>query len=185
MRVKPPFWGFWAKMALFRAPRGPPGEGFTSTPPRGPGGGPRALKGPRRGPGVPEGSRIPDPGISDPGVSRIPGGVPPPPGGRGLRSPGDRVRTPIREGFYINPSRRGPAVPAGGPGDRGSRGALPGTSPGGLRPPLPEEGVSATPRGSRRGWVPRRGLEGSPLLLPEEGSSSHGRWPRPSPSPVY
>jgi len=27
--------------------------------------------------------------------------------------------TPREPGFYINPSRRGPAVPAGGPGDRG------------------------------------------------------------------
>jgi len=43
--------------------------------------------------------------------SGTPGGV-----RRPIWDPGGPRRTPPRGGFYINPSRRGPAVPGGGPG---------------------------------------------------------------------
>jgi len=96
------FWPFWPKNPIFGvfsrfwAPGGSPGPrfrgGFTSTPrPGRPG---RAPRGPWRGPG---GSQ-----------KGVPG-----PGGPGSPS-GDsrRPRTPgPGRGFYINPSRRGPAVP--------------------------------------------------------------------------
>jgi len=116
---------FWAILALFGPRRAPAARGFTSTPAppagEGPGapGGPKGLSGPRPeglpGTLVPE---VPDPG---PGI--------PAPGGPGApeprsRDPGTRrgLRTPPRGWFYINPSRRGPAVPAGGPRDQGSPG---------------------------------------------------------------
>jgi len=56
------------------------------------------------------GSRIPDP--VDPGP-RGPGSLPGRPGGAGR--PPRALGAPSPEGFYINPSRRGPAVPQGVP----------------------------------------------------------------------
>jgi len=52
-------------------------------------------------------------GTSRRGLRTLPGSL----AGRGAPgSPGTGVREPRRGGFYINPSRRGPAVPGGGPG---------------------------------------------------------------------
>jgi len=83
------FRGFWAPGGPWP---GPAGGGFTSTPPRGPGTGVPRPRGPGRA------------------LDRVPG----------LRDqdldPGRGPGTGPGRGFYINPSRRGPAVPRGGPG---------------------------------------------------------------------
>jgi len=93
---------------------GAPGRGFYINPSRG-----RRARGP--GPSgtlrdPPLGARAPGAGLRDPGI----------PGGPRTWSPGPPDRVPEtppglpgaprplpRRGFYINPSRRGPAVPAG------------------------------------------------------------------------
>jgi len=95
--------GVDVKQPLVGGPRGPGRPGGGS---QGPGGGTPGTPVPR--------SRIRDP---DPWPGR-PQGAPGDPG-NGVPGP----RRPRRGGFYINPSRRGPAVPgppgAGRPGSRG------------------------------------------------------------------
>jgi len=95
----------------FRAPAGVPGRGFYINPwPGRPGGsqGPgRALRG-SRGPGGVPGTGYPGSQIL--GIGQIPGQGPRP-GREG--APGDPGTGP-RGLFYINPSRRGPAVPGAG-----------------------------------------------------------------------
>jgi len=124
-----------------------------------------------RVPGAPEGPGRP------PGAPRSPGRGLGPCQGPGPRSPGSR--TPRRGGFYINPSRRGPAVPGGprGPGSREDlRGPKTPISPksGKMTPKPPFWGFPGDPPEKAffgtagRGWEsapPRRG--GTP---PEEGA---------------
>jgi len=62
--------------------------------------------------------------------------------------------------FYINPSRRGPAVPAGGPRDWGPQEASLGL-PGSPGPPLPREGYQPPPAGTAGGSPPLPGEGGS------------------------
>jgi len=128
------------------------------SPPRGLGGLGTRVPGDRGGP---ETSGIPDPGI---GVWK-----PLPPGRGGPGRPRDQSREAPRVGFYINPSRRGPAVPGRGPG-------VPKVAPvprgGSGRPPrrswdCPSPG--GTPAGNRGRGSPHRGRGEDPLLLPEEG----------------
>jgi len=116
------FYQKWPKMAILRgsapfrgilALLGPFPRGFYINPsgalPRGrgtPGSLPRRSPGPSRDPGI----RDLDPSLRQ--------GAPPAPGGGfpgtpGPRDPGSRAPDPRRGGFYINPSRRPPAVPRG------------------------------------------------------------------------
>jgi len=116
----------------FSAPgyRGAPARGVDVKPPsrRGLGSGkPR-----NRGFGGPEASG---------GLPGTPGGAPGGPG-KALRSPGapDGVPEPVPgQGFYINPSRRGPAVPGAGPSGPG----VPGPPRG------PPGGPTPRPKGAR------------------------------------
>jgi len=110
-------------------PRGPGARGWCKTPLATPSGaGPGGLGGPRepggpspRGrPGASPGSRIPGSGPGDRSRTRGPGGA--------LREPSRGPGAPWRGGFYINPSRRGPAVPRG-------PGGYPAGNPGRGRPP--------------------------------------------------
>jgi len=157
----------WSDFATWRR-RSRPG-GYRGAPPRGvdvkqppagrPGGAPRPRKGSPGSPGPREGSwtRSRDPGSRGPGSRRAPPGR-----GRAFQTlgpglPGSRARR--RGGFYINPSRRGPAVPGGGSGDRGPGRALR-TSPGGLFPPRPGWG-SQKPLPGNRG-APARGVDVKP-----------------------
>jgi len=110
-----------------------PGRGFYINPSRAPPGpglrDPRALESPSPGAGEPSGT----PGLRDPVPGPGPGPLPGSPGGprRPLRRPGRPLPAPGGGLFYINPSRRGPAVPAGSgsatprrkvtPGRRGPR----------------------------------------------------------------
>jgi len=79
------------------------------------------------------------------------------PGGPRTRSPGSG--TSREGGFYINPSRRGPAVPRGGPGDLGVPGGPKRASgrPLAARPP---PGASQAPPGNR--GAPARGVDVKP-----------------------
>jgi len=120
--------------------RGAPPRGVDVKPPRAEGS-PRALGAPGRPPG-------PRPGRSarprSPG-SRILGswdpapGAPEGPGRPRTRSPG--FRDHARGGFYINPSRRGPAVPGAVPGTWGPQGVQKGPLGGpGRQTPVPGPG---------------------------------------------
>jgi len=107
------FCPFSGKMGILGSRRGTPGEtpgtgpGNRGAPARGvdvkpplagrSGTGPRALPGPGW-PGAPPGPPGPSRGLRDP-----------------LRAPWDPLPGLPGRGFYINPSHRGPAVPAGGP----------------------------------------------------------------------
>jgi len=174
MRGFTPFWPFWAKMGLFGPRRAPPGGGFTSTPGGPPGGSPRGLGGPPGASGSPggvSGTRSPDPGSWG---SPDPWSGTPAPGGRGPPgTPGPR----FREGFYINPSRRGPAVPRRGSGTGGPRGPVSRASreaPDATPPGRGSGPLSQTPRGTAGVGSPRRGRRGLPSLLPEEAVRSSG-----------
>jgi len=135
-------WGSRAPRALpdpRRVPRGPGARGWCKTPLAG-GSGP--------GPRAPEGSEAP---------SRAPGG----PGGPfwGPRGSPGGPGGPSGRGFYINPSRRGPAVPRGPP-SRGP-GGLPSSGGGGkgvVPQPLICRGGGAHRRGCARGWPQARGV---------------------------
>jgi len=140
-------------------PWGYPG-GNRGAPPRGvdvkplAGGGSQGPGRPRVVPGPCPGGLARDPGSRRPGSRRPWVPESPAPGlGRpfsGSRGPGGS-RTPSRRpgarGFYINPSRRGPAVPGGGPLDLGvpkvrkgpSGGPWATPAPGGLQTPLPRK----------------------------------------------
>jgi len=191
IRVKPPFGGFWAKKGPFGPSGTGPRQGFYINPSR-PGGlgRPRGLKGPRRALRDQEGPESRIPGSPDPRSSRIPGRGPPAPGREGSPDPGFRDPGAPRGWFYINPSRRGPAVPAGSLRDPGSPGGPPGPPggpgpdplPGRGTPPARARGFTSTPRAGAPRFpagvgAPEGGLEGSPLLLPEEGSSVPRRCP--------
>jgi len=163
------FFGVLGLKRPFSALLGLLAQGFYINPsgalPRGRGSPPRGLEGlGTRVPGDqggPETSGIPDPGI---GVRK-----PLPPGRGGPGRPRDRSREAPRVGFYINPSRRGPAVPGGFPGSRKSRrgpAGAPGDLPGGPGTTPPREGP---PPGTAGGGAPHRGRGEDPLLLPEEG----------------
>jgi len=165
-RKKAFFPGFTRKRPK-RAFFGPLPRGFYINPsgtlPRG-----RGPGGPSRSPG---GSRSPDPGSwACPGPLASQGpplGEPRGPRKRGSggsgpqRGPGTRPRT----GFYINPSRRGPAVSRRGSRDRGPGGPKKGL-PGSPWATPSQGGVQTTPRGPGGGGEPRRGSEGYPSLLP-------------------
>jgi len=88
-------------------------------------------------------------------------------------------------GFYINPSRRPPAVPGRGSGSPGAAARPHGS----LRGPPRRSWDRPSPGGGRPGTAgvgaPVGGSEGSPLLLPEEGSAVPGRCRRASPTPVF
>jgi len=145
---KPHFWGIFGEIPGFRGFRAPGPQRALRTAP-----GNRGA--PARGVDV----KPPSPGRRDPvpGVPRPPGwpGSPSgPPGGSGSPpGPPQGALGPLPglpgRGFYINPSRRGPAVP-GGP--------LPG--PGAGRPPSSGGGAGEEPPplicrgggGHRRGW---------------------------------
>jgi len=141
-------------------PSGPLPQGRGS-PPRGLGGLGTRVPGDRGGP---ETSGIPDPEI---GVRS-----PLPPGRGGPGRPRDRSREAPRVGFYINPSRRGPAVPRAGSGDPESRGGAPRGLRGPLRevlgPPLPGRGSPGEPR---EGEPPQGASGGSP---PPSGGRTSG-----------
>jgi len=125
-------------------------------------GAPGSPPGPRPGRSPGSGPRDPDPGIRGP-CPQGPGEGPRRPG---PRSPGSRDLA--RGGFYINPSRRGPAVPRGGSGDLGSREGRKGPSGGpGRRTPLP--GLRETPAGNR--GAPARGVDVKPPPGPGSGTA--------------
>jgi len=147
--------GVDVKQPLRPLPRGgePPGDL-----PGGPGRGPR------------------DPGIPDPASRsrRPPGGLPSPPGGLGGPCPGSR-RAP-RTGFYINPSRRPPAVPGRVPGSPAGPGVpgSPGEASGGREVAPARRGTARTlrdpgPAPGNRG-APARGVDVKPPSPgPEKG----------------
>jgi len=185
---------------------GPGGGGFTSTP-----------GGPSQGAGRALWARFPDPGVpGSPGRgpgsrSRDPGLGPwARPRGRGTSRealdgvPGSRTgsRTPARTGFYINPSRRGPAVSRRGfrgPGVPGSPRGLPealfpapaqeaGNRP--FPPPREPRAAPAGPPPARLGVIPLCGVPRAAeqkaraprlarLQVKERVRSSQGRHEKP------
>jgi len=170
--------GLFGQKRAFWAFFGPGAQGFYINPS---GALPRGRGRPSRAPGA-WGPGSPGSGeVSGPPGSRIPGiGVrsPLPPGRGGPGRPRDRSRRPRRVGFYINPSRRGPAVPGRGPGGPESRAG----APRGLRrpprevlrPPLPREGPARVPR---EGEPPQGARGGSP---PPSGGRASGLGRGPS-----
>jgi len=102
-----------------------------------------------RDPGGPSGTGVP----GAPGSLGLPEGVPLPWRGSPARPRGSGVPDTGRGGFYINPSRRGPAVPRGPGSRRGREGPppeVPGDRPGPARQNSPFSGN------------PRRGVTGGP-----------------------
>jgi len=155
----------WPFSGLF----GPGAQGFYINPRRARPGGRGTLPGAwepgdqgSRGPGGLGTSGIPDPGSRGPGS-------PLPPGRGGLGRSRDRSREAPRTGFYINPSRRPPAVPGRGPGDSESHAGAPRGSGRPPRRPWTTPSPGGTPRRYRGRGSPHRGRGEDPLLLPEEG----------------
>jgi len=188
MRVKPAFWAFLAKKGPFRPFSASRRRGFTSTPPRpspGGGGAPPGLREPGdRGPRGP--GRSGD--LRGPGIPGQGPGSPSRPGGEAPGGPGTGSGRPRVRGFTSTPRAGPPRFPGGVPGSPVSR-----RGPAGLRRPpgrswdrpLPGEGPPGY-RGAPAGvGAPEGGSEGSPLLLPEEGSSVPGRCLWASPTPVF
>jgi len=108
------FFGVFPEIRDFGLPgnRGAPARGVDVKPPS------------RRGPGSGKDPKSGIWGFLGPsgGLGDLPGRPGDP--SRGPEDPPDGSGDPAGRGFYINPSRRGPAVPAGpGPGDRGPGGS--------------------------------------------------------------
>jgi len=112
-------------------PRGVDVKPLRQGPPGSPGSPGTGLGPCPEGPWDPGSPGSPDPEIRDPRPPGAGEAQNPVPGSRRVPDPVSGVPA---QGFYINPSRRGPAVPGGGPGDRGP-GEVPGRVPRG-----PEKG---------------------------------------------
>jgi len=159
-------------------PRGPAARGWCKTPLAGRAPGARGAPGALPDPGT----GIPDPGSGDlpgPGSRRglpaLPRGSP----GSRFRAPGPRPprRSPARGGFYINPSRRGPAVPGGGTPGPGSPGGSPGPPREAKSRPGREDRKSPLFRTPGNRGAPARGVDVKPSPGAGIFRPFSGNWP--------